>query len=89
VTDRGGGVGARRVRRSASDALGASLWEFAPGTTQFVYHYHYGTEDVLVVLRGRPTVRMHDGDHELPQGDVLPFPGGPEGGHAVEHVGPE
>ena len=33
------------------------------------------------VLRGRPTVRLHDGDRVLAEGDVVPFPRGPEGGH--------
>jgi uncharacterized cupin superfamily protein len=30
---------------------------------------------------------MHDGDHELVEGDVLPFPRGPEGGHQVRNDG--
>jgi uncharacterized cupin superfamily protein len=85
VPDWGGGVGARRLVRAASEALGASLWEFRPGTTQFVYHFHHGSEELLIVLRGRPTVRMHDGDHALAEGDVLPFPRGPEGGHQIRN----
>jgi uncharacterized cupin superfamily protein len=89
VPDWGGGVGARPIVRAPSDALGASLWEFAPGTTQFVYHFHHGTEELLIVLRGRPTVLMHDGDHELAEGDVLPFPRGPEGGHQIRNDGDE
>ena len=32
-----GGVGARRLVRSASNALGASVWELQPGASQFVY----------------------------------------------------
>jgi len=85
VPDWGGGVGARPVVRAEANRLGASLWEFQPGTTQFVYHFHHGTEELLVVLRGRPTVRMHDGDHELGEGDVLPFPAGPDGGHQIRN----
>ena len=65
-----GGVGARRLVRSASNTLGASVWELQPGASQFVYHFHYGSEELLVVLRGSPTVRMHDGDHALGEGDV-------------------
>ena len=84
-----GGVGARPVVRSASNKLGASVWEFAPGATQFVYHFHHGTEELLVVLRGQPTVRMHDGDRQLREGDVLPFPAGPEGGHQIRNDGEE
>ena len=80
-----GGVGARRLVRSASNALGASVWELQPGASQFVYHFHHGSEELLVVLRGSPTVRMHDGDHALGEGDVVPCPPGPEGAHQIRN----
>jgi uncharacterized cupin superfamily protein len=82
-----GGVGARRLARSAPNALGASIWELQPGSSQFVYHFHHGSEELLIVLRGQPTVRMHDGDRKLAEGDVLPFPRGPEGGHQIRNDG--
>ena len=82
-----GGVGARPVVRSASNRLGASIWELQPGSTQFVYHFHHGSEELLIVLRGQPTVRMHDGDRLLGEGDVVPFPPGPEGGHQIRNDG--
>jgi uncharacterized cupin superfamily protein len=82
-----GGVGARRLVRAEEGSLGASIWEFQPGGSQFVYHFHHGTEELLVVLRGSPTVRMHDGDHRLREGDVVPFPRGPEGGHQIRNEG--
>ena len=87
VPDWGGGVGARRVVRAPGGSLGASLWELQPGASQFVYHFHRGTEELLVVLRGAPTVRMHDGDRGLAEGDVVPFPRGPEGGHQIRNDG--
>jgi uncharacterized cupin superfamily protein len=80
-----GGLGARKLVRSPSNALGASIWEFQPGSTQFVYHFHHGGEELLIVLRGTPTVLMHDGDRVLKEGDVLPFPRGPEGGHQIRN----
>jgi uncharacterized cupin superfamily protein len=82
-----GGVGARRLVRGASSSLGASVWELQPSSSQFVYHFHHGSEELLVVLRGQPTVRMHDGDHPLAEGDVVPFPRGPEGGHQIRNDG--
>lgn len=82
-----GGVGARRLARPATGSLGASIWELQPAASQFVYHFHHGSEELLVVLRGRPTVRMHDGDRELAEGDVVPFPVGPEGGHQLRNDG--
>ena len=56
-----GGVGARRLVRGREAALGASLWEFQPGGCQFVYHFHHGSEELLVVLRGEPTVACTTG----------------------------
>jgi uncharacterized cupin superfamily protein len=82
-----GGIGARRLVRSESNALGASIWELQPGGSQFVYHFHHGSEELLIVLRGSPTVRMQDGDHPLAEGDVLPFPKGPTGGHQIRNDG--
>ena len=72
-----GGIGARRLVRSESNALGASIWELQPGGSQFVYHFHHGSDELLVVLRGTPTVRMHDGDRALAEGDVVPSRGVP------------
>jgi uncharacterized cupin superfamily protein len=80
-----GGIGARRLVRGPDNKLGASVWEVKPGAGQFVYHFHHGTEELLVVLRGEPTVRMHDGDRRLREGDVLPFPIGPAGGHQIRN----
>ena len=87
IPEWGQGVGARRVVRAPGGTLGASLWELQPGASQFVYHFHRGTDELLVVLRGAPTVRMHDGDRRLAPGDVVPFPRGPEGGHQVRNDG--
>jgi uncharacterized cupin superfamily protein len=82
-----GGIGARRLVRSETNALGASIWELQPGGSQFVYHFHHGSDELLVVLRGTPTVRMHDGDRALAEGDVVPFPRGPHGGHQIRNDG--
>ena len=80
-----GGIGALRLVRSSSNALGASVWEIQPGGSQFVYHFHHGSEELLVVLRGTPTVRMHDSERVLAEGDVVPFARGPEGGHRIRN----
>jgi uncharacterized cupin superfamily protein len=80
-----GGIGSRRVVRGSDNVLGASVWELQPGAGQSVYHFHHGTEELLVVLRGEPTVRMQDGDHSLREGDVVPFPRGAAGGHQLRN----
>jgi uncharacterized cupin superfamily protein len=82
VPEWGGGVGALRMDR-VNGGLGSAVWELQPGASQFVYHFHYASEELLVVLRGTPTVRMHDGERVLREGDVIPFPRGPEGGHQI------
>ena len=79
-----GGIGALRLDR-AEHGLGASVWELQPGGSQFVYHFHHGSDELLVVLRGAPTVRMHDGDRVLREGDVVAFPRGPHGGHQIRN----
>ena len=84
-----GGIGARRLARHDASALGASVWELQPGGSQFVYHFHHGSEELLVVLRGAPTVRTSEGDRQLAEGDVLSFPRGPEGGHQIRNDGDE
>ena len=80
----GGGSQSKRLPRGPQ--LGASVYELEPGDF-VVYHFHHGTEELLIVLRGTPTVRMHDGDRTLAEGDVVPFPRGPEGGHQVRNDG--
>jgi uncharacterized cupin superfamily protein len=82
-----GGVGARRLVRAGT--LGGSVWEFQPGQGQFVYHFHHASEELLVVLRGAPTVRLQDGDRELKEGDVVGFPRGAEGGHQIRNESDE
>ena len=84
VPDWGGGVGALRMER-AEGGLGSAVWELAPGASQGLYHFHHASEELLVVLRGTPTVRMHDGDRVLREGDVVPLPRGPEGGHQIRN----
>ena len=40
------------------------------GTSGF-YHFHHGAEELLVVLRGRPTLREPAGERVLGEGDVV------------------
>jgi uncharacterized cupin superfamily protein len=63
--------------------VGATIYELQPGQTTFPYHYEYGCEEWLLVVGGRPTLRDPEGLHELEPGDVVCFPEGPEGAHAV------
>jgi uncharacterized cupin superfamily protein len=60
-----------------------SVIELLPGQTQCPYHFHHGNEELILVLRGRPTLRTPDGEQELEPGDVIHFPRGPAGAHQV------
>ena len=75
-----GGVGALRLKRKGT--LGASIWEIHPGGENW-NHFHHGSDELLIVLRGSPTVRTPDGVRTLKEGDVMSFPRGPEGAHAI------
>jgi uncharacterized cupin superfamily protein len=61
--------------------LDATVYELEPGATGFHLHAHYGLEELFVVLEGTPTLRTHEGDHDLTQGDVVACPRGREGTH--------
>ena len=76
----GGGGRAKRLPRGPK--LGASVYELGPGN-RVVYHFHHGSEELLVVLRGRPTLRTEEGTRELAEGEVGHFPTGPGGAHAL------
>ena len=82
-----GGAWSRRLPRG--DKLGATLYELQPGTTGGLYHFHHGAEELLIVLRGRPTLRTPEGERELEEGDVVAFKVGPEGAHQVLNRGSE
>ena len=62
-----------------------SVYELPPGQAICPYHYEYGEEEWLVVLQGRPTLRHPGGEDELEPWDVVCFPSGPEGAHAVRN----
>jgi uncharacterized cupin superfamily protein len=65
------------------NTLGMSVYELLPGQTQCPYHFHHGNEELIVVLRGRPTLRTPDGDQQLDPGDTVHFPKGAAGAHQV------
>lgn len=71
--------------RIGAELIGGSLYEIDPGKKLWPYHLHHGNEEWLIVLRGRPTLRTPDGERELVEGDVVCFPAGPAGAHAVRN----
>jgi len=75
---------ARRLVRSG-DGLGGSIWEFQPGEPEYVYHFHHGSDELLIVLRGEPKLRLREGERTLREGDVVPLPRGVDGGRAISN----
>ena len=78
----GGGALSKRLPRG--DVLGATVYELGPGNFA-VYHFHHGAEELMIVLRGSPTLRGPDGDRVLEEGEVVHFPPGPAGAHGIRN----
>src|SRR3954469_10690096 len=74
---------ARLGRQAGAERLGASLFELEPGEAAFPYHFHFGNEELLLVVAGRPSLRTPDGWRELSEGEVVAFRVGDEGAHQV------
>jgi uncharacterized cupin superfamily protein len=79
----GGGAKSKRLVDSGP-LLGASLYELGPGNS-VAYHFHHGSEELLIVLRGRPTLRGPEGERQLDEGEVVHFPVGPDGAHGLRN----
>ena len=80
----GGGALEKRLVPGGGPLLGASLYELERGNFM-IYHVHHGSEELLIVLRGRPTLRTPEGERQLDEGDVVHFPTGPDGAHGIRN----
>ena len=80
----GGGRSKRLPRAEERPGLGLTVSEFDPGNF-VVYHYHHAWEELLVVLRGRPTLRTPAGERRLDEGEAVHFPAGPAGVHEIRN----
>jgi uncharacterized cupin superfamily protein len=81
-----------RARRGVADEaglrwIGASVYELPDGQWSFPYHYHHGVEEWLYVVAGEPTLREPAGERVLAPGELVCFPSGPDGAHAVRGPG--
>jgi uncharacterized cupin superfamily protein len=79
----GGGARSKRLV-PRGPLLGASLYELERGNFM-IFHFHHGSEELLLVLRGRPTLRTLAGERQLEEGEVVHFPAGPEGAHEIRN----
>jgi uncharacterized cupin superfamily protein len=69
--------------RIGAELLGAGMAEVEPGNKLWPYHTHHANEEWVIVLRGEPTLRTHEGEQTLKAGDVVCFPRGKEGAHQI------
>ena len=76
------GGGARSKRLPRGPELGASVYQLGPGNW-IPFHFHHASEELLVVLSGRPTLRTGVGTRQLDEGEAVHFPVGPDGAHAL------
>jgi uncharacterized cupin superfamily protein len=44
---------------------------------------HHANEEWAIVVRGAPTLRTHDGERVLAEGDIVCFPRGRDGAHQI------
>jgi uncharacterized cupin superfamily protein len=82
----------RFTERSPAQELGAmltglSVYEVEPGKATWPYHFELTEEEWLLVVEGELTVRTPDGEQTLRAGDVVCFPPGAAGAHAVRNDG--
>jgi uncharacterized cupin superfamily protein len=71
------------------EKLGARLWggtlyELAPGE-ELPYHWHYGEEEVVMCVAGRPTLRTPAGERALGTWEVGWFVRGEPGAHQLRN----
>jgi uncharacterized cupin superfamily protein len=80
----GGAVSKRLPRADERPGLGVTVYELDPGDFA-VYHFHHADEELLIVLRGRPTLRTPEGERTLNEGDSVHFPPGSDGAHGLRN----
>jgi uncharacterized cupin superfamily protein len=83
----GGRASSKRLVPSGG-MLGGSVYELPPDGYA-AYHFHHGSEELLIVLRGQPTLRTPAGERQLAEGDAVHFPAGSEGAHGLTNRTPE
>jgi uncharacterized cupin superfamily protein len=68
-----------------AELIGGSMYEVAPGDKLGPYHTHHANEEWVIVLRGEPMLRTHEGEQQLREGDAVAFPRGKEGAHQIRN----
>jgi|HubBroStandDraft_1064217.scaffolds.fasta_scaffold429857_2 uncharacterized cupin superfamily protein len=77
--------GTQSDRVGRGEVLAARVHEIPPGGRGAPFHFHHGNEEILVVLRGRPTLRTRAGERQLDEGEVVVFRRGPADAHTCSN----
>jgi uncharacterized cupin superfamily protein len=75
--------GSQLGRLAGASRIGIAVYELEPGKKNMPYHAHFGVEEMIVVLRGTPTLRSPEGERDLAEGEVAVFPPGRAGAHQL------
>ena len=70
-----------------AERLGAAVYEAQADRPIWPYHYHHAIEEWLYVISGEPVLRDAGGARALAGGDLICFPPGSAGAHAVSGPG--
>ena len=71
--------------RFGAVATGLGVYELEPGNAAWPYHFETTEEEWLLVIEGELTLRTPEGEAVLRAGDVVCFPPGAAGAHAVRN----
>src|SRR4029450_11660079 len=66
-----------------AELLGGSMYELEAGDKVWPSHTRRANEEWVLVLRGTLTLRTHESEQVLDEGDVVCFPRGKEGAHQL------
>jgi len=73
--------------RLGAHAIGATVYQAFAGQPMWPYGYHHGVEEWIYVISGTPVLRTPAGEQQLAPGDMVCFPSGHLGAHAVAGPG--
>jgi len=73
----------RLGRQLGLERTGLSLWRLPPGEAAYPYHWHVSEEEVILVVKGEPSLRTPEGWRVVAEGEVLAFPTGDAGAHQL------
>ncbi|MES1247965.1 MAG: cupin [Actinomycetota bacterium] len=69
------------------ERIGCTVYELEDGKELWPYHFHWNNDEWLLVVDGAPTLRTPAGERVLRAGNLVGFPEGESGAHALRGPG--